>query len=42
MNSVLGSEGNNPVKVAQVAKQNLFFFWSIVGVHETTTSQKVV
>lgn len=41
MNSVLGSEGNNPVKVAQVAKQNLFF-WSIVGVHETTTSQKVV
>lgn len=25
MNSVLGSEGNNPVKVAQVAKQNLFF-----------------
>lgn len=26
MNSVLGSEGNNPVKVAQVAKQNLFFF----------------
>lgn len=40
MSSVLGSEGNNPVKVAQVAKQNLFF-WSIVGVHETT-SQKVV